>query len=129
MALIPSLVWSFALVSIVLVAICSLSGITLFLCCSFYFSIWERELFLTQSDNVFSALQIAMIPWIQMETLQLLSTFTNGQLMVIWLVLNTMFLLRNLISILLFFTLTTVHYCILNILKRHMCMFQNIYRD
>ena len=66
-----------------------------------------------------------MIPWIQIETLQLLSTFMIGQMMAIWLVLSTVFA-QNVKSVLPFCTLITVHYCILDILSRQMCMFQNI---
>lgn len=85
----------FALVSILLVAMCSLSGIILFFYLQFALEFFYFILFIVifvgenfaESCAAFSVLQIPMIPWIQMVTLLLLLIFINGHLMAMWLVL------------------------------------------
>lgn len=89
--MIHSCLWHFALVSIFLVTMCSLSGMrhhpvinpSLIFASGFG---RERFFLISEPDTAFFDLQTAMIPWTQMEILQLLSTLTNGKMMAIWLV-------------------------------------------
>lgn len=81
--------WRFELVLVLLITICSLSGIAASLV------LWNVVRFSSIVEVFVSMikfgdylwLQIAMTLWIQMEILQLHLTFSNGQQMDIWLVM------------------------------------------
>ena len=84
--------WPFALVSVTVAAMCSLSGmrhppdVNPLLILLFRDLGESNFLRISEPDTAFFALQTATIPWTQMEILQLLSTLTNGKMMAIWLV-------------------------------------------